>query len=150
MYKFITNTLGLGFDDRINKTSPIFVQWTYLHWFLQFLSPVALFLVESGHHTMAIMKYMSGLNIDSFSPHSLPTCVDQQEMPISLPEHGFAQTCYSVHISDIKIPSSDLFSKEHVNELYKFSKMIKMRQKTRVVSKWLNSLRDIISNANNF
>ena len=54
--EFITVTLGLDFSERINETTPIFVQWTYLQWFLQFLSPVALFPVEGGHRTMAIMK----------------------------------------------------------------------------------------------
>ena len=71
-------------------------------------------------------------------------------MPKSLPEHGFAQTCYSVNIADIKMPTSDMFSKVHVNALKKFSKIIKLRQKTRVVLKWLNSLRDVISNVDNF
>ena len=93
---------------------------------------------------------MSGLNINSSSPQSLPTCVDQQEMPISLPKQGFAQTCYSVHITDIKMHTSDTFSKVHVNTLKKFSNIIKLQQKTRVVSKWLNSLRDAISNVDNF
>ena len=46
VYKFITVTLGLDFSERINETTPIFIQWMYLHWFLQFLSPVALFTVE--------------------------------------------------------------------------------------------------------
>ena len=67
VYKFIAVTLGLDFSEIINKTTPIFVQWTYLHLFLQFLSPVALFPVEGGHRTMAVMKYMSGLSIDSSS-----------------------------------------------------------------------------------
>ena len=70
-------------------------------------------------------------------------------MPKSLPEHGFAQTCYSVHIADIKMPTSDTFLKVHVNALKKFSKIIKWQQKTRVVLKWLNSLRDVISNTDN-
>ena len=93
---------------------------------------------------------MSSLNIDSSLPQSLSTCVDQQELPTSLPEYGFLQTCYSLHIADIKIPSSDSFSKEHVNALYNFSKIIKTRQNARVVLKWLNSFRDVISNVDNF
>ena len=84
MYKFITVTLGLDFSGKINETTPIFVQWTYLHWYLQFMSPVNLFPVKSGHRTMAIIKYMSGLQLNSPSPQSLSMSVDQQKMPTSL------------------------------------------------------------------
>ena len=34
--------------------------------------------------------------------------------------------------------------------LKRYSEIINLRQKTRVASKWLNSLRDVISNTNNF
>ena len=99
---------------------------------------------------MAIMKLMSGLQLDSPSPQSFSMCADQQKMPTSLPERGTAQTLYLVHIADIKTPIIDAFSKSHVLALKRFSKIIKLRQKTRVESKWLNSLRDAISNTNNF
>ena len=61
IYEFITVKLGLYFDGRINKISPIFVQWAYLHWFLKFPYPVALFPVKGGHCIMAIMKFISCL-----------------------------------------------------------------------------------------
>ena len=58
VYKFITITLRLDFSENINETTPVFVQWTYLHWFLQFLSPVALFPVGGapyhGHHEVHV------------------------------------------------------------------------------------------------
>ena len=85
MYQFITVTLGLHFSESTNETTPISVQWTYLHCFLQFLSPIALFPVEGGHCTMAIMKFMSGLRLDSSSPQSLAMSIDQQKMKTSLP-----------------------------------------------------------------
>ena len=99
---------------------------------------------------MAIMKFMCGMRLDSPSPQSFPMCVDQQMMATYLPKNGIAQTCYSVHIADIKMPIFDAFSKNHVLSLFKFSKIIKLQQKTRVALKWLNSLRDVISNTNNF
>ena len=71
-------------------------------------------------------------------------------MATSLPKLGIAQTCYSVYIADIKMLIIDTFSKNYVTSLSKFSEIIKLRQKTRVASKWLNSLRDLISNTNNF
>ena len=72
-----------------------------------------------------------------------------KKLPISLPEHGFAQTCYSVHIADIKMPTSNAYAKKHVLALKRFSEIIKMRQKTIVVLKWLNSLKNVISNVDN-
>ena len=68
-FYFITKTLGLNFDKIIDKTTLIFAQWTYLHWFLQFMSPVALFSVERGHCTLSIMKFMSGMQLDKPSPN---------------------------------------------------------------------------------
>ena len=135
VYKSITVTLGLDFSERINETTPIFVQWTYLHWFLQFLSSFALFPVKRGHRTMEIMKYMSGLSLDSASPQSLPMSFEQQSMPVSLPDHRFAKTCYSLNIADIKMPNSNSFLKEDVLALKRFSEIIKLCQKTRVDSK---------------
>ena len=41
------------------------------------------------------------------------------------------------------------FAKDDVSALSNFSKIIKIRQKTRVVSKWLNSLRVVLSNVEN-
>ena len=99
---------------------------------------------------MAIIKFMCGMRLDSPSPQSFSMCVDQQMMATSLPKSGIAQTRYSVHIADIKTPIFDAFSKNLVLSLSKFSKIIKLRQKTRVASKWLNSLRDAISNTSNF
>ena len=101
------------------------------------LSLFALFYVEGGHRTMTIMKFMSGLQLNSLSPQYLSMCNNQQKMPKSLPQQGFAQTCYSIHIADIKMPIA-AFAKYDVSALSNFSEIIKMRQKTRVVSKWLN------------
>ena len=97
---------------------------------------------------MAIIKFMSGLWLDSSSLQSLPMSVNQEGMPTSLPKQGFAQTCYPVHIADIKMPIA-AFSKDEVLAPKRFSKIIKMRQKTRVALKWLNSLRNVLSNVEN-
>ena len=69
VFHFITKMLGLNFDKIIDKTTPIFAQWTYLHWFLQFMSLVALFPVKGGHCTLSIMKFMSGMQLDEPSPN---------------------------------------------------------------------------------
>ena len=97
---------------------------------------------------MATMKFMSGLQLDSLSPQSLPMCNNQQIIPKSLPQQGFAQTCYPIYIAGIKMPIA-AFSKDEVSALSNFSKIIKMRQKTRVVLKWLNSLKVVLSNVEN-
>ena len=75
---------------------------------------------------MAIMKFMSGLQLDSLSPQSLLMCYNQQIIPKSLPQQGFAQTCYPIHIADIKMPIA-AFLKEEVSDLSNFSEIIKMR-----------------------
>ena len=97
---------------------------------------------------MAIMKFISGLQLDSSSPWLLPMTDNQQKVPKSLPQQGFAQTCYQIHIADIKMPIA-AFTKDDVSALSNFRKIIKIRQKTRVVSKGPNSLRVVLSNVKN-
>ena len=74
MLDFITNEkhLNLPLLQEFLDTDPGLQDlWLFLSWFLQFISPVALFPVEGGHRAMVMMKFFSGCRVEQQAPHPL-------------------------------------------------------------------------------
>ena len=128
MFHCITNTLGLGFEIFIDEGTSIFAQCTYLHWFLYFMFPVALFPVKGGHCALLIMKFMYGMQLSESLLQSLTEIFKDNQLPRSLPQHGFAQTAYPVYIADVKIPIYSYFLDKHLKALTTFSYSIKYQK----------------------
>ena len=74
MLDFITNEkhLDLPLPQEFLDTDPGLQDlWLFLSWFLQFISPVALFPFEGGHRAMVMMKFFSGCRVEDQAPHPL-------------------------------------------------------------------------------
>ena len=74
MLEFITKKEHLDFPlpEEFLETDPGLQDlWLFLSWFLQFTSPIALFLVKGGHREMIMMKFFPGCRVEDKAPHPL-------------------------------------------------------------------------------
>ena len=96
MLDFITNEkhLDLPFLQEFLDTDPGLQDlWLFLSWFLQFISPVALFPVECGHKAMVMMKFFSGCRVEDQAPHPLnKSKYFNQKLRTKISEKGAAAT----------------------------------------------------------